>query len=159
MLYTPPPKEAELPLKVQLVSVAEPPVPKKGVSFLKPPPPEKGLLDALPVTAGGHDVYGVSISPGMGYRNNRTSGVAVKGKPEGMYMVSSGTHFNSECCFDYGDAETSGNDTGAGHMDAVSVIRDLEWPDCRNGPAEPAVGADLATCVVPPKPVVRQNQE
>jgi non-reducing end alpha-L-arabinofuranosidase len=40
--------------------------------------------DALPVTAGGHQVYGVSISPGMGCRNNRTSGVAVKGKSEGM---------------------------------------------------------------------------
>ena len=99
--------------------------------------------DALPVTAGGHEVYGVSISPGMGYRNNRTAGVAVKGQPEGMYMVSSGTHFNSGCCFDYGNAETSGNDTGAGHMDAVNLSRDLEWPDCRNGPAEPGVQADL----------------
>ena len=98
--------------------------------------------DALPVTAGGHQVYGVSISPGMGYRNNRTSGVAVKGEPEGMYMVSSGTHFNSGCCFDYGNAETSGADTGAAHMDAVNVTRDLSWADCRN---EPGLGvqADL----------------
>ena len=99
--------------------------------------------DALPVTAGGHQVYGVSISPGMGYRNNHTSGVAVGAEAEGMYMVSSGIHFNSGCCFDYGNAETSGNDTGAGHMDAISVIRDLEWPNCRNAPAAPAVGADL----------------
>jgi non-reducing end alpha-L-arabinofuranosidase len=98
--------------------------------------------DALPVTAGGHQVYGVSISPGMGYRNNRTTGVAVKGEPEGMYMVSSGTHFNSGCCFDYGNAETSGTDTGAGHMDAVNLTKDLSWADCRN---EPGLGvqADL----------------
>ena len=98
--------------------------------------------DALPITAGGHQVYGVSISPGMGYRNNRTSGVAVNGKPEGMYMVSSGTHFNSGCCFDYGNAETSATDTGAGHMDAVNVTEDLSWPDCHN---EPGLGvqADL----------------
>jgi non-reducing end alpha-L-arabinofuranosidase len=89
--------------------------------------------DALPVTAGGHQVFGVSISPGMGYRNNRTSGVAVKGEPEGMYMVSSGTHFNSGCCFDYGNAETSGTDTGAGHMDAVNVTKDLSWPNCHIG--------------------------
>ena len=88
--------------------------------------------DALPMTAGGHQVYGVSISPGMGYRNNRTSGVAVKGEPEGMYMVSSGTHFNSGCCFDYGNAETSGTDTGAGHMDAINVTRDLSWFNCHN---------------------------
>ncbi|MCC8960971.1 AbfB domain-containing protein [Bradyrhizobium sp. Pear76] len=99
--------------------------------------------DALPVTAGGHQVYGVSISPGMGYRNNRTTGVAVKGEPEGMYMVSSGTHFNSGCCFDYGNAEVSGNDTGAGHMDTLNVSRDLEWPNCRNDPPRPGVHADL----------------
>jgi hypothetical protein len=99
--------------------------------------------DALPITAGGHQVYGLSISPGMGYRNNQTSGVAVNGEPEGMYMVASGTHFNSGCCFDYGNAETSGADTGAGHMDALNVSRNLEWPDCRNGPAEPGVQADL----------------
>jgi non-reducing end alpha-L-arabinofuranosidase len=98
--------------------------------------------DALPVTAGGHQVYGVSISPGMGYRNNRTSGVAVKGEPEGMYIVSSGTHFNSGCCFDYGNAETSATDTGAGHMDTVNVSRDLSWPGCHNGPG-PGVHADL----------------
>jgi len=98
--------------------------------------------DALPITAGGHQVYGVSISPGMGYRNNRTSGVAVRGKPEGMYMVSSGTHFNSGCCFDYGNAETSGTDTGAGHMDAVSVTRDLSRTGCLDVPG-PGVAADL----------------
>ncbi len=98
--------------------------------------------DALPVIAGGHQVYGVSISPGMGYRNNRTSGIAVKGKPEGMYMVSSGTHFNSGCCFDYGNAETSGSDTGAGHMDAVNVSRDLSLANCRDGQG-PGVHADL----------------
>ena len=98
--------------------------------------------DALPVTAGGHQVYGVSISPGMGYHNIRTSGIAVNGNPEGMYMVSSGTHLNSGCCFDYGNAETSSTDTGAGHMDAINVSRDLEWPNCRNE-SGPGVGADL----------------
>ncbi|MBR0896292.1 AbfB domain-containing protein [Bradyrhizobium tropiciagri] len=98
--------------------------------------------DALPITAGGHQVYGVSISPGMGYHDIRTTGVAVNGEPEGMYMVSSATHFNSGCCFDYGNAETSSTDTGAGHMDALNVSRDLEWPNCRNE-ARPGVHADL----------------
>jgi hypothetical protein len=116
-----------------------------GGHFKGPGPDGSDLgaaADALPITAGGHQVYGVSISAGMGYRNNRTSGVAVKAEPEGMYMVSSGTHFNSGCCFDYGNAETSGNDTGAGHMDAINVSRDLEWPNCRNEAAV-GVGADL----------------
>src|ERR1700730_13784321 len=116
-----------------------------GGHFKGPGPDGSDLgaaADALPVTAGGHQVYGVSISPGMGYRNNWTSGVAVKGQPEGMYMVSSGTHLNSGCCFDYGNDETSGTDTGAGHMDALNVSRDLEWPDCHNK-SGPGVGADL----------------
>jgi non-reducing end alpha-L-arabinofuranosidase len=73
----------------------------------------------LPVTAGGHKVYGVYISPGMGYRNDHTSGVATGSQPQGAYMVASGTHVNSGCCFDYGNAETSNDDTGNGHMDAV----------------------------------------
>jgi hypothetical protein len=74
---------------------------------------------ALPAMAGGHKVYGVYISPGMGYRNDHTSGVATGSQPQGAYMVASGTHVNSGCCFDYGNAETSNNDTGNGHMDAV----------------------------------------
>jgi non-reducing end alpha-L-arabinofuranosidase len=116
-----------------------------GGSYKGPGPNGSDLgaaADALPVTAGGHQVYAISISPGMGYRNNRTSAIAVKEEPEGMYMVSSGTHFNSGCCFDYGNAETSGTDTGAGHMDAVNVSNDLSWQDCVKGP-RPWVQADL----------------
>ena len=76
--------------------------------------------DALPASAGGHQVYGVSFSGVIGYRNDHTSGIAVRGKPETMYMVTSGTHVNNLCCFDYGNAETSNRDTGNGHMDAVN---------------------------------------
>ena len=28
-------------------------------------------------------------------------------EPETIYMVTSGTHYNNECCFDYGNAEVS----------------------------------------------------
>jgi hypothetical protein len=97
--------------------------------------------DALPVAAGGHTVYGLEISAGMGYRNNRTSGVAVHGQPEGMYMVTSGTHFNGGCCFDYGNAETNNLDTGNGHMDAVNFSNWCQVPPCY-GPG-PWVQADL----------------
>ncbi len=75
--------------------------------------------DALPVTAGGHTVYGASFSGRMGYRHTAGSGVAVNGQPEGMYMVTSGTHFNNRCCFDYGNVEVQIADTGNGHMDAI----------------------------------------
>ncbi|EWM18469.1 alpha-N-arabinofuranosidase [Kutzneria sp. 744] len=97
--------------------------------------------NALPVSVGGHTAYGVEISSGMGYRDNSTSGVAVNGQPEGMYMVASSTHVNGGCCFDYGNAETNNQDTGNGHMDAVYLGLRCEFGGC-NGPG-PWVAADL----------------
>ena len=97
--------------------------------------------NALPVTAGGNQVYGLLISAGMGYRNNATSGVAVNGQPEGMYMVTSGTHVNSACCFDYGNAEVNNKDTGDGHMDAINFGTECWFAPCY-GPG-PWVQADL----------------
>ena len=96
---------------------------------------------ALPAMAGGHKVYGVYISPGMGYRNDHTSGVATGSQPQGASMVASGNHVNSGCCFDYGNAETSNNDTGNGHMDAV-YFGTLCWFTPCNG-SGPWVQADL----------------
>lgn len=74
---------------------------------------------AAPVYLNGHKVYGVFIAPGDGYRNDKTSGVATGDSPEGMYAIFDGTHYNGGCCFDYGNAETSGTDTGAAHMEAI----------------------------------------
>ena len=74
---------------------------------------------ALPVTVGGYKEYGLYVNGQTGYRDNSTSGIAVNGAAEGMYMVASGTHVNSGCCFDFGNAETNNDDNGAGHMDAV----------------------------------------
>ncbi|MFD9092009.1 alpha-L-arabinofuranosidase B [Streptomyces collinus] len=97
--------------------------------------------DALPVTVGGHQVYGLEISAGMGYRDNSTSGVAVNGQAEGMYMVSSGTHVNGACCFDYGNAETNNKDTGNGHMDAINFGTECWFAPCYG--RGPWVQADL----------------
>ena len=96
---------------------------------------------ALPVTAGGHKVYGVYVSAGVGYRDNSTSGVATGSQPEGMYMVTEGTHVNNRCCFDYGNAETSGNDTGNGHMDALNFGTECWFSPCAG--SGPWVQADL----------------
>jgi hypothetical protein len=74
---------------------------------------------ALPLTAGGQKVYGVFVAPGTGYRDDTTSGIATGSGAQGVYMVASGTHVNSGCCFDYGNAETNNNDNGNGHMGAV----------------------------------------
>ncbi|KAI0601771.1 Arabinosidase B [Biscogniauxia sp. FL1348] len=72
-----------------------------------------------PVTLGGQKAYGVFVSPGTGYRNDATSGVATGDGSEGMYAVLDGTHYNGACCFDYGNAETSARDTGDAHMEAI----------------------------------------
>lgn len=36
--------------------------------------------NALPTTVGGHKVYGIAVSPGMGYRNDSPKGTAVNGQ-------------------------------------------------------------------------------
>jgi len=113
------------------------PAPPGGVGGQDNPAP----ADALPVTAGGHTVYGISVSGIMGYRDNSTSGIATGSQPEGMYMVTSGTHFNNRCCFDYGNAETNNLDNGNGHMDAI-YFGTLCWFSPCNG-AGPWVMADL----------------
>lgn len=43
-------------------------------------------------------------------------------------MVASGTHVNSGCCFDFGNAETSTDDNG--HMDAVNLGTECYFPPC-----------------------------
>ncbi|NUR30067.1 MAG: alpha-L-arabinofuranosidase, partial [Catenulispora sp.] len=96
----------------------------------------------IAVSAGGHKVYGIWISPGVGYRyTGAASGVATNGQPEGAYMVASGTHVGSDCCFDYGNAEATPYDTGNGHMDAVSIATTCYFSPC-NG-SGPWVEADM----------------
>jgi hypothetical protein len=77
------------------------------------------IANALPVVIDGHRVYGLSVQAGVGYRNDVTNGVPTGGQPQGAYMVTSGTHVDNLCCFDFGNAETSNTDTGNGHMDAI----------------------------------------
>ncbi|WIM92458.1 alpha-L-arabinofuranosidase B [Actinoplanes oblitus] len=80
-----------------------------------------------PVAVGGKKAYGVWISPGTGYRNNNTNGIATGDQPEGMYAIFDGTHFNGGCCFDYGNAETNSLDTGNGHMEAIYFGNSTGW--------------------------------
>ncbi|KAI0886312.1 Arabinosidase B [Annulohypoxylon maeteangense] len=72
-----------------------------------------------PVTLDGKKAYGVFVSPGTGYRNDETTGIATGDGAEGMYAVLDGTHYNGQCCFDYGNAETNNKDTGNAHMEAI----------------------------------------
>jgi len=99
------------------------PAPPGGVGWQDAP----ANAAALPLTVGGHNVYGVHISPGVGYRNNSTSGIAIGDQPEGMYAVFSGTYYNGQCCFDYGNAETNNLDNGNGTMEALYFGNNTYW--------------------------------
>ena len=74
---------------------------------------------AAPISVGGHKAYGVFVAPGTGYRDDHTSGIATGDQAEGEYAIFDGTHYNGGCCNDYGNAETSNDDAGAGHMEAI----------------------------------------
>jgi len=82
---------------------------------------------AAPTTVGGRKAYGVFVAPGTGYRDNHTSGIARGDQPEGMYAIFDGTHSNSGCCFDYGNAETTSHDDGNGTMEAIYFGKIKVW--------------------------------
>jgi hypothetical protein len=77
------------------------------------------LADMAPITVMGHKAYGVFIAPGMGLRWNDAKGTAVDDQAEGQYWVINGHHYNSGCCFDYGNAETDSRDDGNGTMETT----------------------------------------
>jgi len=85
------------------------------------------VATAAPIIIDGHRAYGVYITSGTGYRNNAATGVAKGDDPEGMYAIMDGTRYNDQCCFDYGNAETSSTDTGDGHMEAIYFGNDSMW--------------------------------
>ena len=85
------------------------------------------LADWAPVNVMGHKVYGVFIAPGMGMRLNDPTGTAVDDQAEGQYWVISGHHYNSGCCFDYGNAETDSRDDGDGTMETTYFGNQPAW--------------------------------
>jgi len=85
------------------------------------------LADMAPITIMGHKAYGVFIAPGMGLRWNDAKGTAVDDQAEGQYWVISGHHYNSGCCFDYGNAETDSRDDGNGTMETTYYGNANAW--------------------------------
>ncbi len=85
------------------------------------------LADMAPVTVMGHKAYGVFISPGMGLRQNDAKGTAVDDQAQGQYWVINGRHFNSGCCFDYGNAEIDSRDDGNGTMETTYYGNGPYW--------------------------------
>lgn len=85
------------------------------------------IADMAPVTIMGHKVYGVYIMPGMGLRNNNATGLAINDEPQGIYMVFDGKHFDSGCCFNYGNTSTNSRAVGRGTMETVYFGTATAW--------------------------------
>jgi hypothetical protein len=85
------------------------------------------IADMAPITIMGHKAYGVFIEPGMGLRWNDAKGTAVDDQAEGQYWVISGHHYNSGCCYDYGNAETDSRDDGDGTMETTYYGNATAW--------------------------------
>ncbi|MBW8818626.1 MAG: alpha-N-arabinofuranosidase [Catenulispora sp. 13_1_20CM_3_70_7] len=94
------------------------------------------------VTVNGHKAYALYINPGNSYfAYNSTAGVPTGSSPEGEYMVTSGTHVNGGCCFDYGNTEIDHHADGNGAMDAINFGTECWFGGCSG--TGPWVEADL----------------
>ena len=109
-----------------------------GNDLIQAPPgtfqgPETGGFNTLPIAdmapamLHGHKVYGAYIMPGMGFRCNNARGLAIDDEPEGIYYVIDGGHFDSGCCFDYGNSSTNGRAVGTGTMETTYYGTSTAW--------------------------------
>ncbi|MER7668183.1 alpha-L-arabinofuranosidase B [Kitasatospora sp. NPDC096128] len=90
----------------------------------------------------GRKAYALYINPGNSYfAYNSTGGVPTGSSPEGEYMVTSGTHVNNGCCFDYGNTEIDHKADGNGAMDAINFGTECWFGGCTG--TGPWVQADL----------------
>ncbi|MEV4620676.1 arabinofuranosidase catalytic domain-containing protein [Asanoa sp. NPDC049573] len=94
------------------------------------------------LSVAGTKAYSLYINPGNSYwRDGHLTGVPTGSAPEGMYMVTSGTHVNNGCCFDYGNSETTRSADAAGAMDAINFSTQCWFGGCSG--TGPWVQADL----------------
>ena len=109
------------------------------------------VADMAPITIMGHKAYGVFIEPGMGLREDDAKGTAVDDQAEGQYWVINGQHYNSGCCFDYGNAEIDSRDDGNGTMETTYYGNATAW--YHGNPPGPWIMTDqennLVGCVNP----------
>jgi hypothetical protein len=100
------------------------------------------------ITVSGHVAHGVyvdnngSTARDVAYRNNATKGMATGDQPEAMYMVLDGKRFSGICCFDYGNAQTTGTDSGSATAEALYWGNSTQFQKGGAG-SGPWVAADL----------------
>ncbi|WDZ82875.1 arabinofuranosidase catalytic domain-containing protein [Micromonospora cathayae] len=115
----------------------------QGSSVVPGSPQSKpAIATSESLSVGGRKAYSLYINPGNSYwRDGHLTGVPTGAAPEGMYMVTSGTHVNNGCCFDYGNSETTRKADAAGAMDAINFSRQCWFGGCQG--TGPWVQADL----------------
>jgi hypothetical protein len=95
-----------------------------------------------PLKVGGHNVYSLYLKQAQAYwKDGSKTGMPIGKDPQGIYMVTSGKHFGSGCCFDYGNGETSRTYVAGPSMDALNFSNCTIW-GTGNG-SGPWVMADL----------------
>jgi hypothetical protein len=96
-----------------------------------------------PLMVGGHKVYSLYTKPSQAYwRDGSATGMPLGAAPQGIYVVTSGKHFNGGCCYDYGNGEVSRTYVPGNSMDALYFGNDQAGWGTGNG-AGPWVMADL----------------
>jgi len=119
------------------------------LTYEAPDSPIGGFSQMTPVSAnkesvklGGAKVYSVYMQQGNAFWGDGSKGAMPLGSnPQGVYIVTSGTHTGTICCFDYGNASTTRKIEGNGTMDAVNFSRIQTWGSGEG--AGPWVMADL----------------
>lgn len=95
----------------------------------------------------GNKVYSLYTRPSQAYwRDGSMTGLPLGADPQGVYMVTSGTHFNSGCCYNYGNAQTSRTYEGGPTMDSVYFGNCTIWG--RGAGSGPWVMADMEDGIV-----------
>jgi len=91
---------------------------------------------------GGHKVYSLYTKTAQAYwRDGSKTGMPLGSEPQGIYIVTSGKHFNGGCCYDYGNGEVSRTYVAGPSMDALYFGSSTQWAT-GNG-AGPWVMADM----------------
>jgi hypothetical protein len=123
------------------------PAPRGGA---KGTPDNPANANDLKVTVNGHSAYAILIKPGIGYRTGCTQcniktgvGMAKGDEPTTHYWVTSAKDLIDGCCYDYGNAETTSNDDGNGHMETLYFGGGVVWGTGYGGKPGPWIMADL----------------
>jgi non-reducing end alpha-L-arabinofuranosidase len=99
------------------------------------------------LNVGGNKVYSLYTRPSQAYwRDGSASGMPLGASPQGIYMVTSGTHFNGGCCYNYGNAQLSRTYEGGPTMDSVYFGNCTIWG--RGAGNGPWVMADMEDGIV-----------